>query len=84
MQAIFNTLTQAANTVTKSLSAVEKFASAVDHIGTWADESAASFADEAKDKRAQGLEVRKMEFQALIAQRRAAVESQTARISNKK
>lgn len=43
--------------VTKFFSAAEHVASACDHLGTWADEAAAQFADKARHDRQQALKV---------------------------
>jgi hypothetical protein len=37
--------------LTKLFSAAEKVASAADHLGTWCDESAGAFADQAREDR---------------------------------
>lgn len=45
---MFAMFTQLFSFITKLFSACEKGASAIDHLGTWADESAGAFADEAR------------------------------------
>lgn len=62
MDSIFTLIRQAAGMVTKLFSAGEKFASAAEHIGTWTDESAAAFSDEARYKRAANLKLMRKEF----------------------
>ncbi len=78
MDSIMVAVRQAMNMLAKLFSAGEKYASALENIGTFVDESTASFADEAKDKREEGRAVRKIEFETMMAQRKqAALAKQT-------
>ena len=52
---MFNMFTQLFATVSMFLTGIQKFASAFNHIGTWTDETAGAFSDEARINRMKDL-----------------------------
>lgn len=78
MQGIFTVLNQAASTVARTCSAVEKFAGAAENIGIWAEESTASFSDEARHKRRLNNELQRKEFDLAVQDREAKLISKKA------
>lgn len=66
---MFNMFKQLFMAITVLFQAAEKGAKAIDHLATWSEETAASFADEARSERAQ----KKMQLEAKLK----AVEKKT-------
>jgi NAD-dependent DNA ligase len=83
MDAIMMAVRQAFGMVTKLFSAGEKYASAIEHIGTFVDESAAAFSDEAKHKRAMNIELQRAEFEHQVQERKNALANKVSRTAPK-
>jgi hypothetical protein len=79
MDSIFRMINQAAAMVAKLFSTGEKFASAAEHIGTWAEQSAAAFSDEASHKRQTNIALQRKEFELLTMEREQALEAKKTR-----
>jgi hypothetical protein len=80
MESLFAAIRQAAAMITKIFSTGEKFATAAEHLGTWAEQSAAAFSDEATHKRQINITLQRKEFEILAQEREEALDKKKSRV----